>query len=155
MSYYRGDLDLAGIKSLLVSESSLMASSKTSPTPSVGGLSLPGSLYPEESLSFPANHLRSLLSPRHYQYTTSFLLLPSWTGSKAITQCFSLSHSNPQEILVRPQWLPNHRPPDILCLPKYLRHESHINPLIYQAPGNKHQILPEVPFKVLSFGLRL
>lgn len=50
---------------------------------------------------------------------------------------------------------PNHSPPDILWLSKYLRHESHINPLIYQALGNKKQILPEVPLKVFSFGLWL
>lgn len=34
--YYHGDLDLAGVESLLVSQSTLMGSSKTSPTPSAG-----------------------------------------------------------------------------------------------------------------------
>lgn len=39
---------------------------------------------------------------------------------------------------------PNHGPPDILWLSKYLGHESRTNPLIHQALGSKSQILPEV-----------
>lgn len=46
---------------------------------------------------------------------------------------------------------PNHGPPDILWLSKYLGHESRTNPLIHQALGSKSQILPEVPIRSFPF----
>lgn len=131
-----------------------MGSSKTSPTASVGISHLQGLLTLVNLSLFQLIIYECFLSPRHHLYTPASFCPPGQDLKQPHDVFLFLA------LIHRKCWqdcgsFPNRSPPDILWLSKYLRHESHINPLIYQPLGNKNQILPEVPEKAISFGLRL
>ena len=125
VSYFCASLGLAEVETLLVTWGTLLGSSKTSPIPSVG-------ITLHLNLSFfQVITCESFLCPRCHQHHQ--LPSASWTGSLTTKYCFPLSYPDPQDS----SDFPNYSPPHIHRLSKYLRHESHINPLIYQALGNK------------------
>lgn len=125
VSYFCPSLGVAEVESLLVTWGTLLGSPKTSPIQSAG-------IALHLNLSFfQVIICESFLWPRcrqHHQLPSA-----SWTGSQTTTHCFPPSHPDPQDS----SDFPNHSAPDIHWLSKYLRHESRINPLIYQALGNK------------------
>lgn len=116
-------------------------------------LSLPVSLYTGDSISFLVDHFWVLSQPPASSVYHQ-LLSASWTGSNTTTQCFSLSHPDPQEIVAGLKWLPKLQPlRHFLALQiskTWINHTS-----IHLYTNLKNQILSEIALTALSFALRL